>query len=632
MFQNKTSTKTCQGKSPSPGILFKCWFLLILFTCFSTLLITSTQLAYAQESNAIIVQPPNTKAFPTITVDFKLPSNSASAIDTISSEDITLYENDQRVEIAELTRHYHGILFSLVVNPTSDLDTRDGTGTSRYDMLSETLRTWISSRSFQGEDGWSLVTNEGILVQYGDSADEWLSALSAFQPNFRTLQPCLAGLDSAIQMLADRVVPLGMDKAILYITPAPTPDQIESVKDLALQAREAKIQVNVWMVSAPLFLNNDQGGALMDLAAMTGGGFFHFTGEEAIPNPESYLSQLGAYYSASYQSELSQTGTYPLRVEAQVNGLQFSGESQPFTIDIQAPNPIFISPQTSLTLQRPSETAGTSAFYTPESVTWRIMLEFPDGRPREIIASRLYIDGNIVVVNDSPPFDIFTWEVPAQFEAGEYTIQAEIKDILGRSGRTILTPLTVEVQQPETLSRFPLQRIAIILIGVLLGGSLFLLILWLLRQFKDNSLFNSIKDTLYGKNPDSQSPHANPVPHLKPILATLTPLEDGNIFQPVHLTHRKNTLGSSPQRAQILITGDYVQEVHAEIRIREKLVWIQDLHSISGTWVNYANIGTENVQIHTGDLIHIGSRGFRFTINQKPSNQPITVSKYEPYL
>jgi pSer/pThr/pTyr-binding forkhead associated (FHA) protein len=108
------------------------------------------------------------------------------------------------------------------------------------------------------------------------------------------------------------------------------------------------------------------------------------------------------------------------------------------------------------------------------------------------------------------------------------------------------------------------------------------------------------------------------------------PLDDETEAQAIPLRHRTTTLGSNPDRVQALIIGEEVQAIHALIQIKEKKFWIQDLNSHSGTWVNYRIIGTENVQIYPGDLIHFGSTGFRFTIKED-KHQHVTVSKYELY-
>ncbi len=75
-----------------------------------------------------------------------------------------------------------------------------------------------------------------------------------------------------------------------------------------------------------------------------------------------------------------------------------------------------------------------------------------------------------------------------------------------------------------------------------------------------------------------------------------------------------------------------MEGVHARLKLMAGRFWLQDMDSTGGTWVNYGLIGTEIVRIYTGDLIHFGSAGFRFTINDDQARHEATVSKYEPNL
>jgi len=97
------------------------------------------------------------------------------------------------------------------------------------------------------------------------------------------------------------------------------------------------------------FLTNQQGGSLVAMSETTGGQFFHFTGVENLPDLEIYFSQLGSTYTLTYESNIRQTGTYPLRIEADYQNRRISGESVPFLIDLQSPNPVLISPPVKIT-------------------------------------------------------------------------------------------------------------------------------------------------------------------------------------------------------------------------------------------------------------------------------------------
>jgi len=619
----------CQGHICAPGVLH-IWNLMLICPLLLCVVFNPFYTTHAQDLSTILIEPPNTTNFPNITIDFKLPKTVIPQDGDLTIEQLKVYENGKQIDIAGLTRQYCGVLFTLVINAGRDLDLRDATGTSRYDKLSASLRAWASSRTFAGEDALSLVTNQDIEVRYVRSASEWVMGLKNYQANFRSLEPNLLGLESAIQLVDERVVSLGMDKVLLYITPPPQPDQIESIRALSEEARAENIQVNVWMVGDPLYLNNAQGGALMELAAITGGDFFHYTGEESIPDPEIYLSRLGSFYTLTYESSIRATGTYPLKIEVALNSALISGESQPFYIDVQPPQPIFVSPPSEITCQNTSEKAGAAAAINSECIEWRIMITFPDGHPREVVASRLYVDGAVVAVNEEAPFDTFTWETPPLIDPGEHVVQAEVEDSLGLSARTILTPLNIKRIQPEAASEISVEKIVIISIAILLGAALLLVTIWLLHRLLKSQLFKRFTRKLFAKDTGYDPEHAMVKQHGETILATLIPLHDTS--RSIDILHPGNAPRGNQGRVQALIDAEHMEGMHAHLIIEDGRYWLQDLDSVGGIWVNYEYIGTKTVRIHPGDLIHFGSVGFRFTIKKEQESHKADVSIYEPDL
>lgn len=625
----KSQPTICQGQAPAPGVLHG-WRSLLIFFLFICLAFVPSYPIRAQDFNSILLEPPNTTHFPNITVDFKLPNNVASQDVNLTIEQLEVYENGGQVPVTQLTRQYRGVLFTLVINAGRDLDLRDATGTARYEKLSTSLQAWASSRTFAGEDGWSLVTNEDIEIRHARSAAEWKKGLQAYQPNFRALKPALSGLEAAIDLAGERVVSLGMDKVLLYITPPPTPDQIEPVRALAQKARAEQLQVNIWMVGDPLYLNNDQGGALMTLAEVTGGDFFHYTGEETIPNPEAYLSTLGSFYTLTYASGIRETGTYPLTVKATLNNETFNGQNQSFYIDIQPPNPIFVSPPTEYACQTPSDKAGAAAAMISECLEWQIILVFPDGHPREIVASRLVVDGVVVAINKNAPFDTFTWEVPLSIDPGEHIVQAEVEDSLGFSARTALTPLNISQIQTETVSGISVIKIAVILIAMLLGAAFLLLAVWHAKRLLKSQSLRGFLQHLFGKDKGLAPDESLNRPRKGIILATLLPLQETNNPIQIMLPEANSEHGKEP--VQALLEGEPIEGMRVHLTIQDGGYWLRDYDSVGGTWINYERVGTKNVRITPGDLIHFGSVGFRFTIKQNQEPHKANVSAYKPNL
>ncbi len=626
-----------QGPWTVPGGIF--WLRRTSLVFLITLLIcTAIQGVSGQETADLVIQPPDTSAFPLMQVQFKIIAPSANPINTLQPEQLTLYENQQTLPIESLETIYQGVDFYLVLNENRELDLRDANGVSRYQKLAHALENWAPFRTFNGEDSMSLVTNQGIQVSETADADRWLAALEAYDPNFRSLESDLTSLETAIATNLETVTSFGVDKVLLYISPPPTIEQIPILYELAERARAGGIHIHVWMVASELFLTNDQGKALQDLAALTGGQFFGFSGIEAIPNPETYISPFGRKFTLSYTSKIKETGTYPLNLEITLPGLSLSGESQPFYIDVQPPNPIFITPPSNITRITNPEAADPLKNLIPQAFLLDILVQFPDENPREITASRLYVDGELVDENTSFPFDSFVWDLTGYTESGEYNIQAAVIDELGLEARTITLPVQVDIllpepEEPEPQTKFPL----LIGGGVILGSILLLFIIRTIKQIRENQKTKDFKNRFFKRDAKQKSAVSRKGTGAEKPLASLIPLKLGteNAPEVLKIYQQVTTLGKDTQRADLLLSSETAAGLHAKITILNNKFWLKDLGTTAGTRVNYEKIGIKDVQIKTGDLIHFGLNGFRFKIEMPEMHhpaEPIQSSTYEPTL
>ena len=66
--------------------------------------------------------------------------------------------------------------------------------------------------------------------------------------------------------------------------------------------------------------------------------------------------------------------------------------------------------------------------------------------------------------------------------------------------------------------------------------------------------------------------------------------------------------------------------LHARIQQHEDNDFtISDLDSIAGTYINYLPTNGDPTHIEHGDLLHIGTAGFRFRLNPEPQTPPPTI-------
>jgi len=622
---NKRARKKYQGKHHFPGISH----VLILLIALSTFL-GIRQSGYAQWDEPLLVQSPDTSLFPTIIVPFKLPISQNELNADLQTSQIMVYEDGTSLIPESLDKVRSGVHFTLVLNPGRQLDLRDADGVSPYEKLRDALVDWSQTRTSFSGDRWSLVSDAGVEISSSSGRTLWVNALKAYQPNFRMLEPDLSSLETAVELASERVVPFGVDKVLLYITPAPSPAQIEAIEALSRDAQSAGIQVNVWLVDDAYFLTNAQGSALIDLAEETGGNLFNFTGVEDIPDPETYLANLGHYFKLTYQSGIRETGTTPLKIVITTPLGEIRGESSPLYIEMKPPNPILLAPP-AIIRRTQSEGAGFELSPTIQSI--EIMMEFPDCHPRPLVLSRLYVDGKVVDERDTPPFDALEWDLTSLTDPGEHSIQVEVEDSLGFSAKTIMTPVQVEVILPETEEGFTSRQIEIFLLGFVLFISLAIFVLWLIRRYWQA---DRVKSFIHAKLREESSAGIDLSPMVKEkgrIVAGLSPLENcpGNFEGMLGLSRSRVYIGRDTKKADLIIDDKSINDAHALLHHDETNFWLNDLGSICGTWVNYGRISRQPVRIQAGDIIHFGNCGFRFTIVDANTTQ-VSVSKYEPTL
>jgi hypothetical protein len=597
--------------------------------------LVSTLPAHGQVMNSLTVLPPDDAAFPILSLQFKANNTPETSIEELDLENLSVFEIGRRVTALALEQQQVGVHFTLAINGDPRFDLRDTQGISPYQQILVVLSDWVGSRRFGQEDTLTLVTQQSTPIRNSIDRNAWLEALENYQPDFRKMVPDLVSLETALRLAEERVVPFGVDKVLLYITPPPLLEEINAVTNLTEAARSAGIQVNVWMLGEEFFLTNVQGGVLIDLAARTGGEFFYFTGVETLPDPETYLEGLGVTYTLQFESEIRETGTYIIQVVADLSGVEWTGESGEFYIDVQPPKPILLSPPAVIVREPPRNWEGDLDALIPASRVIEFILEFSDRYPRDLVISQLFVDGQVVDQREEAPFTPLTWDLTSLVETGEHILQVEVEDSLGLTGETILTPIQIEVQLPEPEQPLSSQQLGLIVIGVILTGTVILLIIWMTRHFLQGKLAHWMAKKIFDirRKPGTAG-------FIRPeqaggILATLIPLDDPGFdleHKVIPITRSQMAFGSDPERVDQVLEGEDVSRLHARLRVKDGAFWLNDVGSDGGTWINYVLIGREPVQLHPGDLIHFGILGFRFTMIDVSSPPMATVSKFEPLL
>ncbi len=626
-----------------------CWWALLLVA-----LLVFTAGASAQTSAGASLLPPQTDSFPRIRAYLDVHDAQGAFINGIQASQVTVLENSQPLPVAELELLRPGAQIVLVVNPGPPFSIRNSQGTTRYERLATALGDWAKSRRGTSIDDYSLMAANGPELTHLSDSSELVSALGSYQPEADAATPGLEILLRAIDISADTPPRPGMGRAVLLVTPPLQGDISFGVQELISRAQALRVHIFVWFVASPDALDSPSARLLSGLAQQTAGQFFTFSGDEAIPNPETYFEPLRAIYQLGYDSKIASGGAQELSVEVRQGDQVIASPPVSFNFDLQPPDPAFISPAPEILRALPAgrkvslwEQASPTELM-PKEQKLEVLVDFPDGQKRPLVRTALYVDGALEDENTAPPFEGFTWDLSGYTASGQHILQVEAQDSLGLKGSSIQVPVQVMVDLPRPnpmgslLLRWPdLTGLAVLLVG---AGVLLALVLTgrihphRLAMLGLRRLPRRSRPALPAARSEPTRPH---LPHwvnrlqwpqrrLNPkaeaYLSFLPESAEKLSVAPISITASEITFGLDPSLASFVLDNPSVEGLHARlVRQEDGSFRLIDQGSVAGTWVNYAEVPEEGQVLQHGDLIHFGRVGFRFTL-RLPQNvsKPVT--------
>ena len=91
-------------------------------------------------------------------------------------------------------------------------------------------------------------------------------------------------------------------------------------------------------------------------------------------------------------------------------------------------------------------------------------------------------------------------------------------------------------------------------------------------------------------------------------------------------------LGSDPQSAELTVADPSVSRRHAEIYIEGDVVYLRDLGSAAGTWINGQPVGAQPAALAPGAMVHVGQTSLGVHWPAKGSNARTDMSPPPPQL
>ena len=614
-------------------------------------LLAITAPTWAQSEASAVLSDINTSSFPHNQLYLDVREAPSRFLHGLRAGDVNIVEDGNPLPVSELAAIRPGVQAVIAINPGESFTIRDMQGVSRYDLIRDALSSWLQSRRGSTVDALSLVVVDGPERTHTNNPEEILTDLDGYELGRSALNPSLEILARAVEIATDSTPREGMGRAVLFITAPLGGDLSLGLQTLISRTEEQNIPVYIWLVSSPDLVSTPASNQLRDFATQTGGEFFNFSGTETIPNPENYLEHLRNKYRAEYDSQISSGGVHTLAVEIGVGETRIESPVHEFDLELSPPEPMFISPDPEITRVVLPENRSAAmqeidpSALSPQQQQLHVLVDFPDGRPRPLEYTALYVDGNLIEKHTQPPFDLFTWDLTPYTTTTQHILLVEAVDQLGLTGKSVETLVNVVVERPQVnafmsvIQRWP----ALVGLAVLLAGSVISLVLILTgrihppkwgdpliigRVRRRAGALRGIETGVETKRTLEGSPGRNltgwvnrlswPQRRLAPkayaYLSPLTETGENISADPVPISSSELTLGRDASRASLVLTDPSVDTLHARlIRTDEGSIRIRDESSVAGTWVNYSLVTHEGRILKEGDLVHVGRVCFRFT-------------------
>ena len=606
-------------------------------------LLFATTLVGAQTGRSIIISPPDVTEFPQISLYFDVLERDSSLVSDLSIDQLTIREDDHEQDIINFIALNPGIQLVTAFNISAPFAIQDINGKSRFDFIQEGLLNWADLLP-SSKDNLSLISNEGLEITHLTKNTDFISSLNDYSPNLREADPNFNVLSRAIEIAGDPVDQLGMKRVVMLFTPPASSESIAAIESLISQANENQVRVHIILVSSPAFFTSPGAQILQDLAHQTSGVFTTYSGEEPLPDFGTMLSPLRDTYIIQYQSQIVTAGNHFLEITIS-SPLGDSVGQKEFFLDIQPPNPIFISPPRVIRrelVKSDSETSDLTIFQ-PDSMNLDVIIEFPDNHPRDLEEVIFRVDGEVVDRKTSPPYNQFVWDLTPYKTSAVHHLAIEAVDILGLSRQSVQTPVEIQINNPvlpvTTILEDNILPIGGLIILLTLGLFLFSLIkrgaIKPTIYFGRNRFFNRMSDVESGSTVRKISPEQNKKPGEKSQALfgyRLIPVSDVAqqlITGPIQIWENDVYFGNDPASEIINIHHPSVAKIHSQITIKQDGdIQIKDEGSTAGTWINYKQILSSKPQpVKDGDIIHIGEAGFRIQVLERKGEPPLIEEK-----
>lgn len=573
---------------------------------------TMATAAHAQEGDdeaQLRITAVNFSTFPIVRVSAFLNDGQHRPLADLST--LSLRENNIPL-LYELVNTPVGIDVTFIIDADGQYGavSADGNGRSRQQKVRDSIVRY--AEQFMNPDGLDRVsvivpdgTEARYLIQDATFPADLVAAIDGYLPAGQSPVPLNNMMETAVMGVSLRSDNSRFQTALLF-TDARQMGVSLDYATLTEQAIAWDIPLNVAILGEAV---DDIEQANADgLTEPTGAIATHLlTGAEMESLYQSWEAQ-GNRPQLVYESVQRENGRYPIRInigEARA-AAEYELALQPATIVIESAGDVHRVGAAYNTLLPDLQ---------PPTSTVSIIISWPDGIQRTIVAATLYADDSpVITFNDLPATDRIPFDLDIAFwDDRTVQLRATMIDAVDMEAASATVPLNITTERPVLTLPTPAPTVAPIVaeppaaqkfewrVGIAWGlMALAVVVVLLLFHFRRQRQGGD--GDVVGKT--AVSPQSPPPTIIPPAFLNDIALTQANI-----------TIGSG--RDMVLVVDDEsVAALHARIRRRNGRYYLYDEGSPAGTFRNYEKLGMAPHLLEEGDSIQMGKQ--TFTFSEKP--------------
>ncbi len=544
--------------------------------------------------------------FPEIVLEYKglhlsedLPTDPAN---------VEIIEDGQSITPSLLEEQYQGMHFAVAINPDSSLSIRGGDSKPYNLAIIDALKTIGPEPENARNNRHSFFSNPEISLVETDDYTAWAALFADFETIPQDISASLSSLELAVSALDHSS--LTLDTVLVYVTPYLDYRLLPEFYALIEQVGQLGVKTQVWMVMSPRVLASSYVTDMQTALQNIGGTFTPLTGTEIVPDPRTYMEGKGRTFTAYYQSQIRTSGEFELQVRANFDQSP-TLQSSPavLSLNVQPTRLSFINPVDTLEILYNNDKS-----FQPALLPLEVLIEFPDGYPRSILNSTLFVNGEQITTNSQPPYGSFVLDLAGYVEETELELEVRLQDEFGLQGRTPVQTIALDVLKPENgleKSWFTSPWLWFALLA--LAGTIAFLVFK--KPFpKKKTAEEEVKSDPRPDKVAEKAPLSTPLPEkIFGNLTRLDPDQTPSAEKPHLLTKEVTLIGRDPMLANLILENPSIEPLHAEIHFfPDGRIRLTDFNSTSGTYVNFKPVGAHGTSLQHADLVHLGTLLFRF--------------------